>query len=112
MTRMLNRLLFALALSIAVPAAAQTLTVGIDVEPPSLDPHFRMLSPDEAISRHFFDSLVLQDAEHRMLPGLALSWRAIDDRTWEFELRPDVEFIDGSKFTAEDVAYSLKRPPT
>jgi peptide/nickel transport system substrate-binding protein len=99
-------------LLIALPARAQTLTVGIDVEPPSLDPHFRMLSPDEAISRHFFDALVLQDAQQRMLPGLALSWRAIDDTTWEFELRPNVEFADGSKFTGEDVAYSLKRPPT
>lgn len=96
----------------AVPTAAQTLTVGIDVEPVTLDPHVRMLSPDEAISRHFFDSLVLQDADQRMLPGLALSWHAIDDKTWEFVLRPNIQFSDGSDFTGEDVAYSLKRPPT
>jgi peptide/nickel transport system substrate-binding protein len=101
-----------LLLSIPLSAPAQTLTVGIDVEPPSLDPHFRMLSPDEAVSRHFFDALLLQDAQQRMLPGLALDWRSVDATTWEFRLRPDVEFADGSKFTAEDVAYSLKRPPT
>ena len=110
--RALPKAILLLLLSIALPAAAQTLTVGIDVEPPSLDPHFRMISPDEAISRHFFDALVLQDEQQHMLPGLALSWRAVDDTTWEFQLRPNVEFADGSTFTGEDVAYSLKRPPT
>ncbi|HKF72567.1 MAG TPA: ABC transporter substrate-binding protein [Stellaceae bacterium] len=108
----LCRAILPLLLSMALPAVAQTLTVGIDVEPPSLDPHFRMLSPDEAVSRHFFDALILQDERQRMLPGLALSWRAVDETTWDFQLRPSVEFADGSKFTAEDVAYSLKRPPT
>src|SRR5437763_494732 len=110
--RVLPGAILLLLLSIALPAAAETLTVGIDVEPPSLDPHFRMISPDEAISRHFFDALVLQDEQQHMLPGLALSWRAVDDTTWEFQLRPNVEFTDGSAFTGEDVAYSLKRPPT
>ena len=110
--RVLPGAILLLLLSIAPPATAQTLTVGIDVEPPSLDPHFRMISPDEAISRHFFDALVLQDEQQHMLPGLALSWRAVDDTTWEFQLRPNVEFADGSTFTGEDVAYSLKRPPT
>jgi len=109
---MLRRAILPLLLLLALPATAQTLAVGIDLEPPSLDPHFRMVSADEAVSRHFFDSLILQDPQQRMLPGLALSWQAVNDTTWEFRLRPDVEFSDGSKFTAEDVAYSLKRPPT
>ncbi len=110
--KILGAALGLLLASQTLPSAAQKLTVGIDVGPPSLDPHLRMLTPDEAVSRHFFDALVLQDAEQHMLPGLAVSWHAVDDRTWEFELRPNVEFSDGSRFTAEDVAYSLHRPPT
>ena len=89
---------------------AQTLVVGLDFEPPSIDPHLRMLVPDEAISRQFFDALILQDENQRLRPGLALSWRALDDRTWEFELRQGVKFCDGSELTAEDVAFSLLRP--
>ena len=47
-----------------------------------------------------------------MPPGLALSWHALDDRTWELHLRHGVLFCDGPEFTAEDVASSLKRLPT
>ena len=100
----------ALILLAAGAAHAQTLVVGLDFEPPSIDPHLRMLTPDEAISRNFFDALILQDESQRLRPGLALSWRALDDRTWRFELRHGVKFCDGSDFTAEDVAFSLMRP--
>ena len=41
-------------------------------------------------------------------PGLATSWKALDDLTWEFKLRKNVHFHDGSPFTAEDVAFTLQ----
>jgi peptide/nickel transport system substrate-binding protein len=47
----------------------------------------------------------------RLVPGLALSWRAVDELTWEFKLRPNVTFHDGSPFTAEDVVASIERVP-
>jgi len=103
----------AIALLLLTAAArAQSLVVGLDFEPPSLDPHLRMVTPDEAISRHFFDALILQDESQRLEPGLALGWHALDDRTWRFELRHGVKFCDGSELTAEDVAFSLLRPRT
>ena len=39
-------------------------------------------------------------------PALALSWKTVDDTTWEFKLRPDVKFHDGADFTAEDVIFT------
>src|SRR5690606_20643992 len=42
-------------------------------------------------------------------PELAKSWRNLDDNRWEFELRDDVTFHDGSKFDADDVVASLIR---
>jgi peptide/nickel transport system substrate-binding protein len=42
-------------------------------------------------------------------PLLAVSWSQIDDNTWEFKLRDDVYFHDGSKMTADDVKLSLER---
>jgi len=42
-------------------------------------------------------------------PLLAASWSQIDDNTWEFKLRDDVYFHDGSKMTADDVKLSLER---
>ncbi len=47
----------------------------------------------------------------KLVPGLATSWKAVDDLTWEFKLRKNVRFHDGSPFTAEDVAFTLKRVP-
>ena len=46
-----------------------------------------------------------------MNPGLALSWKAIDDLTWEFKLRKNVRWHDGSPFTADDVVFTLRRIP-
>ncbi len=40
-------------------------------------------------------------------PGLAMSWRRIDERTVEATLRPGVRFHNGDVMTAEDVAFSF-----
>lgn len=40
-------------------------------------------------------------------PGLAESWRRIDDRTVELTLRPKVRYHDGSTLTADDVAWNF-----
>ena len=40
-------------------------------------------------------------------PALAESWRRIDDRTVELDLRRGVRFHDGREMTAEDVAFSF-----
>ncbi|MBM3570463.1 MAG: ABC transporter substrate-binding protein [Alphaproteobacteria bacterium] len=101
----------ALVLSAAAPAAAQTLTVGLGSEPSALDPHYHNLGPNNAMARHLFDTLILQDERQRLTPGLALSWKPLDDTTWEFKLRPNVKFHDGTAFAASDVAFTLKRAP-
>lgn len=107
----LRLIVLAAALIAFEPAQARDLTIALATEPNALDPLYRPYAPDEQIARHFFDTLVVQDARQRLTPGLALSWRAVDDTTWEFRLREGVRFSDGSEFTAEDVAASLRRVP-
>jgi peptide/nickel transport system substrate-binding protein len=41
-------------------------------------------------------------------PMLATDWEEVDDTTWEFTLRDDVVFHDGTPFTAEDVKASVE----
>ena len=103
-----------LLLAAAIPAAAMAQTprmlrVAVEAEITSTDPHFHNLAPNKAIAAHIFEALVLQDARQRLLPGLATSWRAVDDTTWEFSLRPGVTWHDGAAFTAEDVAFTITR---
>ena len=46
-----------------------------------------------------------------MKPGLAMSWKPVDETTWEFKIREGVKFHDGSELTAEDVKFSIDRIP-
>ena len=92
-------------------AQAQELKVGLSAEPSAMDPHFHNLTPNNSLLRHIFDRLIDQDENQGLRPDLALSWRAVDDKTWEFKLRPGVKFSDGSEFTANDAIYSFCRAP-
>ena len=40
---------------------------------------------------------------------LAVSWKAVNPTTWRFQLRKGVTFHDGTPFTADAVAYNIKR---
>jgi len=103
-------LLSAGMLAVALPGQAQELKIGISTEPSALDPHYHNLGPNNQMAFTIFDTLILQDDKQKLVPGLAESWKTIDDTTWEFKLRKGVKFHDGSPFTAADVVFSLARP--
>ncbi|MBM3526103.1 MAG: ABC transporter substrate-binding protein, partial [Alphaproteobacteria bacterium] len=113
MQRMTARAVVSMVLAIGIGsvALAQDLTIGLSGNVTSADPHFHNLSPNNNVAAHVFDRLVHHDAQQRIGPGLALSWRTVDDLTWEFKLRQGVKFHDGSDFTAEDVVATFKRIP-
>ena len=111
----MRRLLAALILAtfMATPVLAQrTLTVATGGAFSSIDPHYFNLGPNNIISYHLFDALTELDANYRPVPGLAESWTAVDEKIWEFKLRPNVRFSDGTPFTPDDVVFSFERIPT
>ncbi len=102
----------ALGLGCVSPAVqAQNLVIAVGGNITSMDPHFHNLGPNNNIAQYFFDRLVHFDHQQRPIPGLAESWRALDDTSWEFKLRRGVKFHDGSDFDAEDVLATFKRVP-
>ena len=101
-----------LALAAAVPGVAQELKIGVAAEVTSIDPHFHNFGPNNALRQHIFEGLVANNEKQQLIPSLAASWRAVDDRTWEFKLRPNVRFSNGTDFSATDVIYTLCRVPT
>ncbi|MEO7404333.1 MAG: ABC transporter substrate-binding protein, partial [Burkholderiales bacterium] len=112
MLRVLRRLaLLALAVTTfaAPPAAAQELRIGMGADVTSVDPHFVNLFPNNNIAWHVFDALVMLDAESRLIPGLAESWKTVSPTVWEFKLRKGVKFHDGTDFTADDVVFTIDR---
>lgn len=96
---------------VAGPAISEELVIGLASEPTAIDPHFHNLGPNNAMSRHIFDRLILQNELQQLEPGLAVSWTPINDLTWEFKLREGVKFHDGSDFTADDVVCTWERAP-
>ncbi|MDJ0387250.1 ABC transporter substrate-binding protein [Roseomonas sp. E05] len=104
-------LLATLCLGAIAPAQAQDLTLAVAAPATSFDPHYHTLTPNAALSDHVFEALVERTAEGRPVPGLAVSWKAVDDQTWEFKLREGVKWQNGEDFTAEDVVNTINRVP-
>ena len=62
----------------------------------------------QGLFRAVYDTLLAYDEDKKIfVPHLAKAWRQIDAKTFEFDLREDVTFHDGSKFDADDVVYTL-----
>lgn len=101
----------ALLLAMAGATNAQNLTLAVGASPTSIDPHFSVLTPNVSLASHSYDALINRDAGSKPVPGLAISWKMLDDTTWEFKLRPGVKFHNGDDFTAEDVAHTIARVP-
>ncbi|GAB2905843.1 ABC transporter substrate-binding protein [Paralcaligenes sp. KSB-10] len=108
MKRLLLGALTAGVLAAAGVAHAETLNIGFADPVSSLDPQLNNFAGDRSVDLHFFD-LLTQIRDNRVKPALAESWKALDDKTWEFKLRPDVKWSDGTPFTADDIVFSYKR---
>jgi peptide/nickel transport system substrate-binding protein len=98
-----------LALLATTPARAAELRIALSADVTSIDPHAVNIAPNNAVGWHVFEALTHVDAQARLVPGLAESWRAVDPTTWEFRLRRGVKFHDGTDLTAEDVVFSIDR---
>jgi peptide/nickel transport system substrate-binding protein len=94
------------------PPATHKLTVAVGGAFSSLDPHFFNFGPNNALTSYVFEPLIRFDPKFQPEPALAVSWKAIDEKTWEIKLREGVTFHDGSPFTADDVVFSFARIPT
>jgi peptide/nickel transport system substrate-binding protein len=103
-------LLTVLAHAASRPRYGGTLRVTMHVAPSSLDPAEIPLSPSmHNLSSLIFDTLTTLDSQGRVQSSLASSWQADSaKRRWQFELRHDVKFHDGSLLKSEAVAGSLR----
>jgi len=105
MKKLLRQFSIALALCWPVMANAQnSLRVGITAMPPSqFNPYANTGLPYTYVWSAVFDGLTFIDEHGQVQPWLATSWKNVDPLTWQFELRRDVVFSDGTPFTADAV---------
>ncbi|TPE53646.1 ABC transporter substrate-binding protein [Amaricoccus solimangrovi] len=111
----MKRFLLGLALALAAGAAGAApradIVIGMQLEPPHLDPTAGAAAAiDEVTYANVFEGLTRFGPDGEVEPDLAESWEISDDGlSWVFHLRPGVKFQDGTPFSADDVAFSIER---
>jgi peptide/nickel transport system substrate-binding protein len=101
----------ALALMAGMAAAKDTITIGMQLEPPNLDPTSGAAAAIREVTyANIYEGLTRFAADGSVLPALAASWEASEGgKVWTFNLRTGVRFHDGTTFDAEDVVFTLDR---
>ena len=101
----------ALLLGTAAFAAETEVTLGMQLEPPMLDPTGGAAAAiDEVVYANIFEGLTRFASDGSIVAGLASDWEISEDGlVYTFNLREGVSFHDGASFDASDVVYSLTR---
>jgi peptide/nickel transport system substrate-binding protein len=100
------------ALSATTPAPsgdAGKITWATYREVGTLDPIQAFDYPENTVVTSLCDSLIKQQPDGTLAPGLSEMPEHPDDTTTVFKLRDGVKFSDGKPVTADDVVFSLKR---
>ena len=100
------------ASALATPAAAgkrdNSVRFAEEQAVDNLDPYFNNVRIGVILAHHIWDTLIYRDPNAGEYKGeLATSWKWIDDRTLELELRQGVKFHNGAEFDADDVVYTF-----
>ncbi|MDQ2781273.1 MAG: ABC transporter substrate-binding protein [Actinomycetota bacterium] len=94
--------------------ANQSITIGLVLEPVSLD----FTTKDGAaipqvLLGNIYETLVKQDQNGTIVPGLATSWKVSDDKKiYTFDLAGAAKFSNGDPFTAADAVFSINNVKT
>jgi len=77
----------------------------------SLEPLREQSNVGQRAFSFLFEPLIMQNLLGKLesVPGVAESWKRIDERTVEFTLRKGVKFHNGDELTADDVVFTFSR---
>ena len=92
-------------------AAEKSITIGMQLEPPNLNPTGGAAAAiDEIVYANIFEGLTRFKSDGSIVASLAESWDiSSNGLIYIFHLRSNVTFHDGTKMTAADVKFSLDR---
>jgi oligopeptide transport system substrate-binding protein len=86
-----------------------TLAIAL-LDPGPLDPARAEGLEDEVVLGNLFDGLTAIDPAGAVRPAVAASWSSDQAlRRWEFRLRPDARWSDGSQVRSDDFTFAWQR---
>lgn len=87
------------------------ITIGIDADPPNLDPAQSTARVDRYIQNNIFDKLYDIDEHMNVVPELASALPEIspDGKVYTIHLREGITFTDGTPVNADAVVFNLQR---
>lgn len=91
------------------PVPGGKIVIAVANNPVGLDPQKSAAGSTLAVTQLIYSSLLTYDAQMNLIGDLAESYEVIDDVTYEFVLRDNAAWQDGTPVTAEDVKYSFDR---
>lgn len=91
------------------PKRGGILKVSIERDIENFEPQKNYGTSTPLFQGHIYETLVGYGPKGELIGVLAEEWSQQDPTTWVFKLRANVKFHDGQDFTADDVAYSIKR---
>ena len=99
------------ATSISAQTPRDVLVVGMEAEPPGLDPGQALGIHTLRVTAEIFETLVATAPDSTdTVPGLAESWTtSADGLAWTFKLRKGVRFHDGTALDANAVKFTFDR---
>lgn len=100
---------FSVLVAAMLPAHAVTLKIANQGDATSLDPHSLQESLQLTVTGNVYEPLVTRGKDFKLTGALATSWKQTSPTVWRFELRKNVQFHDGTPFTADDVIFSYQR---
>jgi peptide/nickel transport system substrate-binding protein len=113
--RRAQRLLLSVAIAFAASAgfalAKDSITIGMVLEPPGLDPTTAPAAAiGEVVHYNIFEGLTKINEDFSVTPLLAEKWTFSPDlKTLTFTLKPNIKFQDGEPFSSKDVKFSFER---
>lgn len=89
--------------------APTSVVIGMPADLATLDPMDQMSTSTGDFFKSVGTQLYKRDENFELVGDAATGYEQIDDLTWRFTLRDDINFINGDHMTADDVKFSLER---
>jgi len=95
------------AMHSATPKRGGKITFALEQDPGHIAPYGAILTITRTAQELMYESLLEWDKSLNLNPAIAASYKIVDAKTIDFNIRPGIKFSNGQPVTADDIKYSF-----